>query len=254
MARTAHFRDRAAAGRLLARRLGPWAGRADALVLALPRGGVPVAFAIAQALGLPLDVLVVRKLGMPGHPEWAMGAIGGGGVRVLQPGVPGLMGTTQADVDAATAHELAELHRRELAYRGQRPLPDLAGRAVILVDDGVATGSTMLAAIDVAHRLGARTLVVAVPVAPPDTLAQLAGRVDDVVCVASPPGFRSVGQWYDAFDQTSDTEVQDLLARAWHDGPAGPAPRTQRTGGAQHEANVQRNDRHHQRGPGRPGP
>jgi len=206
-------------------------------VLALPRGGVPVGFAIASRLGLALDVLVVRKLGMPGAPEWAMGAIGSGGVRVLQPGVPGLMGTTAADVAAVTAHELAELDRRERAYRGGRPPPAVAGRAVILVDDGVATGSTMLAAVDVVRRMGARTVAVAVPVAPPDTLAALAARVDDVVCLASPDPFRAVGQWYQVFDQTSDEQVQHLLARAWHDGPA-PEAGPQPTGGANDEQDV----------------
>jgi putative phosphoribosyl transferase len=185
-------------------------------VLALPRGGVPVGFAIAQRLGIELDILLVRKLGMPGHEEFAMGAVGSGGVRVLQPGVPGLMGVSAEQVEAVTQRELGELQRRERAYRGARPPLALAGRTAILVDDGVATGSTMLAAIRVARSLKPAKLVLAVPVAPPQTLAALEGEVDALVCLSAPPLFRSVGQWYDAFDQTSDEEVQDLLAAAWH--------------------------------------
>jgi len=210
------FKDRTHAGKLLARELRQYAGRADAIVLALPRGGVPVAYAIAQRLGIELDILVVRKLGMPGHEEYAMGALGSGGVRVLQPGVPGLMGVSAAQVEAVTAHELAELERRERAYRGARPPLALAGRTAILVDDGIATGSTMLAAIRVARGLHPAALVLAVPVAPPETLALLAGEVDALVCLSAPPLFRSVGQWYESFGQTSDEEVQDLLAAAWH--------------------------------------
>jgi predicted phosphoribosyltransferase len=227
-----HFKNRTEAGRLLARRLGAYARQPDAVVLALPRGGVPVGFAVAQRLGIALDILVVRKLGMPGHEEFAMGAVGSGGVRVLQPGVPGLMGVTAEAVEAVAAREMAELQRRERAYRGGRPSLDLAGRDAILVDDGVATGSTMLAAIEVARRLGPRALVLAIPVAPPDTAATLAPRVDELVCLSTPLRFRAVGQWYDAFDQTSDEEVQDLLATAWHD----EAARARTTGGEHHEA------------------
>lgn len=226
------FKNRTEAGRQLAKRLGAYARRPDAVVLALPRGGVPVGFAVAQRLGIALDILVVRKLGMPGHEEFAMGAVGSGGVRVLQPGVPGLMGVTPEAVEAVSAREVAELQRRERAYRGGRPPLDLAGRIAILVDDGVATGSTMLAAIEVARRLGPRMLVLAIPVAPPDTAAALEARVDDFVCLSTPLYFRAVGQWYDTFDQTSDEEVQDLLATAWHDeAAAGARP----TGGANHE-------------------
>jgi predicted phosphoribosyltransferase len=216
MADFRRFKDRAQAGKLLARELREFAGRADAVVLALPRGGVPVGFAIAQRLGIELDILLVRKLGMPGHEEYAMGAVGSGGVRVLQPGVPGLMGVSAAQVEAVTQRELVELERRERAYRGARAPLTLARRIAILVDDGVATGSTMLAAIRVARGLGPARLVLAVPVAPPQTLAALEGEVDDLVCLSAPPLFRSVGQWYDVFDQTSDEEVQDLLAAAWH--------------------------------------
>ena len=216
MAEFRHFKDRTQAGKLLARELQSYGQRADAVVLALPRGGVPVAFAIAQRLGVELDILLVRKLGMPGHEEYAMGAVGSGGVRVLQPGVPGLMGVSAEQVEAVTKRELDELQRRERAYRGARAPLALAGRVAILVDDGVATGSTMLAAIRVARSLGPAELVLAVPVAPPQTLALLENEVDTLVCLSAPPLFRSVGQWYDAFDQTSDEEVQDLLAAAWH--------------------------------------
>jgi predicted phosphoribosyltransferase len=225
------FKDRTQAGKLLARELREFAGRADAIVLALPRGGVPVAFAIAQRLGIELDILLVRKLGMPGHEEYAMGAVGSGGVRVLQPGVPGLLGVSAEQVEAVTQRELAELERRERAYRGARAPLALAGRTAILVDDGVATGSTMLAAIRVARGLGPAKLVLAVPVAPPQTLAVLEGEVDMLVCLSAPPLFRSVGQWYDVFDQTSDEEVQDLLADAWH---ARTAERQQPHGGPNH--------------------
>jgi predicted phosphoribosyltransferase len=231
MAEFRSFKNRAHAGELLARALRSYAGRADAIVLGLPRGGVPLAFAIAQRLGIELDILLVRKLGMPGHEEYAMGAVGSGGVRVLQPGVPGLLGVTAAQVEAVTRHELEELERRERAYRGARAPLSLAGRTAILVDDGVATGSTMLAAIRVARRLGPDALVLAVPVAPPQTLAALEDEVDALVCLSAPPLFRSVGQWYDVFDQTGDEEVQDLLAAAWH---TREADRQQLTGGPNH--------------------
>jgi predicted phosphoribosyltransferase len=225
------FKDRTQAGKLLARELRDYGGRADAVVLALPRGGVPVGFAIAQRLGIELDILLVRKLGLPNHEEYAMGAVGSGGVRVLQPGVPGLMGVTAEQVDAVTTRELGELQRRERAYRGAREPLALTGRTAILVDDGIATGSTMLAAIRVARGLGPSKLVLAVPVAPPQTLALLEPEVDCLVCLSAPPLFRSVGQWYDAFDQTSDEEVQDLLADAWH---TRTAERQQPHGGPNH--------------------
>lgn len=215
MAEVVRFRNRAQAGKLLAKQLAAGRRGADAIVLGLPRGGVPVAFAIAMALDLELDVLLVRKLGLPGQPEYAMGAVGSGGVQVLQPGVPGLMGVTREQVDAIAARELAEIGRRARLYRGGRPEPALAGREVILTDDGIATGSTMLAAVQVARERGAGRVVVAVPVAPPETLAALAPLVDELVCLAAPPRFRAVSQWYDAFDQTGDEEVQDLLAMAW---------------------------------------
>lgn len=249
MAEFERFENRRHAGELLAVRLAPrfgalpmtpaagHTGRADgmpavadpdlaspraagsgalgkAIVLALPRGGVPVGHAIAQRLGIALDVLVVRKLGMPRHEEFAMGAVGGGGVRVLQPGVPGLMGVSAQEVDAVTARELAELARRERLYRGARALPELAGRDVILVDDGIATGSTVLAAIEVVRRMRPGRLTLAVPVAPPDAVRKLAAHVDALVCLATPTPFRSVGQWYDEFEQMNDAEVQALLANS----------------------------------------
>jgi predicted phosphoribosyltransferase len=228
MAEVRQFKNRAQAGKLLAKALGAWAHRPDAIVLALPRGGVPVAFAVAMTLGLELDILLVRKLGLPGQPEYAIGAVGSGGVQVLQPGVPGLMGVTQEEVDAIAARELVEIERRTRLYRGGRAPPVLADRVVIIVDDGIATGSTMLAAVEVARRHAAGRVVVAAPVAPPDTLAALAAVADEVVCLAAPLRFRAVSQWYETFDQTSDEEVQDLLAMAWRSGadrPPGVQPK-----------------------------
>jgi len=209
------YKDRTHAGRQLARSLRHYAGQHDPIVLGLPRGGVPVAFEVARALDAELDVLLVRKLGMPHHEEYAMGAIGSGGVRVLQPGVPGLMGVTQEQVDQVTAREQAELERRDRLYRGGRPPPRLAGRCVILVDDGIATGATMLAAVRVVRRQGAARLVVAAPVGAPDSVAALEREADEVVCPLAPPRFHAVGQYYRTFGQTDDEEVQDLLARAW---------------------------------------
>lgn len=224
------FLDRADAGKQLAQALAHYAGRDDPVVLALPRGGVPVAYPVAMALGAELDLMLVRKLGLPNHPEFAMGAIGGAGVRVLQAGVPGLMGVTQADVDAVSAAELAELARRERRYRGGRAPCRLEGRCVILADDGVATGSTMLAAIEVARRQHPARLVVAVPVAAREALRALRERADDVVCLVAPSRFRAVSQWYRSFGQTDDEEVQSLLAQAWaqahraHAGTTQPYP------------------------------
>jgi predicted phosphoribosyltransferase len=243
MAEFRRFKNRTQAGELLALALRPYARRDDVIVLALPRGGVPPAFAIAQRLAVELDILLVRKLGLPGQEEYAMGAVGSGGVRVLQPGVPGLMGVSLEQVEAVTRRELDELQRRERAYRGDRPPLALAGRVAILVDDGVATGSTMLAAIRVARSLGPAELVLAVPVAPPQTLGMLESEVDVLVCLSAPPLFRSVGQWYDAFDQTSDEEVQDLLAAAWQ---TREAERQQPTGGPNHATTA--DDKHHDDG------
>jgi putative phosphoribosyl transferase len=236
------FKNRAQAGKMLAQSLGAFAHRADVVVLALPRGGVPVAFEVANALGAELDILIVRKLGMPGHEEYAIGAVGSGGVRVLQPGVPGLLGVTREQVDAITAREVAEIARRDRLYRGARPLPQLHARTVILVDDGIATGATMQAAVELARKQGAGRIVVAVPVAPPDTVEAMADLVDDVVCLEQPMFFRAVSQWYREFDQTSDEEVQDLLATAWRDQDRRPAANmTQPSERTQHGTTDDRN-------------
>ena len=187
MSEPLQFENRAHAGKLLAQQLLAYAHRPDVAVLALPRGGVPVASEVASRLGVALDLLIVRKLGLPGQEEFAMGAVGSGGVRVLQPGVPGLMGVTAAQVEAVTARELAELARRERLYRGGRAPLQVQGRSVVLVDDGIATGSTMLAAVQVARRLAAARVVVAVPVAAPDSAAALQAQVDQLVCLSLPP-------------------------------------------------------------------
>ncbi|CUI03616.1 phosphoribosyltransferase [Massilia sp. P8910] len=217
MATDRRFKNRMHAGKLLAVALAPYAGRADALVLALPRGGVPVAFAIARALGLALDVLPVRKLGLPGHEEFAMGAIAGGGIRVLNMAAIRAHRIGRAPIDAACAREEREIARRERQYRGARPEPGLAGRTAILVDDGLATGSTMCAAVRAAHARGAARVVVAVPAGAPDSCAALAAQVDELVCLVRPADFGAVSRWYREFGQTSDEEVQDLLAIAWRD-------------------------------------
>jgi predicted phosphoribosyltransferase len=211
------FKDRTQAGKLLAQALAAYAGRADVLVLALPRGGVPVGFSVAQALGVEFDVMLVRKLGMPGHEEYAMGAVGAGGVRVLQSGLLESGTVTEQQIGAASERELGEIARRERLYRAGRPPLVLEGRCVILVDDGIATGATLRAAIEVARRQKVARLVVAAPVGAPDSVAALAPEVDEMVCLATPFQFRAVSQWYRHFDQTSDAEVQDLLALAWRD-------------------------------------
>ena len=207
------FRDRADAGQALGAVLaGRWAGE-DVRVLALPRGGVPVAAPVAAALGAPLDVLVVRKLGVPRHPELAMGAIALGGVRVLNDHVMRSMGVTADELADVTASEEQELRRRERDYRGDRPQAHLSGATVVLVDDGLATGATMRAAVDAVRTKDPRRIVVAVPVGAPESCAALADTADDVVCVHSPADFRAVGACYRDFGQTSDDEVRRLLAR-----------------------------------------
>jgi putative phosphoribosyl transferase len=189
-------------------------------VLALPRGGVPVGYAVAKALGAELDVLLVRKLGLPGHEEYAMGAVGSGGVRVINPDLLESGIVSPATIEAVTARELREIERRDRLYRGGRPPPQLAGRTVIIVDDGIATGSTMQAAVALVRKQHPARVVVAVPVGAPDSLEALAPQVDELVCLMAPPYFQAVGQWYRHFDQTSDEEVQDLLARAWREQPS----------------------------------
>jgi putative phosphoribosyl transferase len=208
------FRDRRDAGRRLAEALSAYAGRGDTIVLALPRGGVPVGYEVARALGAPLDVYLVRKLGVPGHEELAMGAIATGGVRIVNQSVRRSLGLTEADVEAVAAEEAAELARRERLYRGDRPPPDVRGRTAILVDDGLATGSSMRAAVAALRQQGPARIVVAVPVAARETRDALAREVDDVVCVLTPGDFYAVGLWYEDFSQTTDAEVRDLLQRA----------------------------------------
>ncbi len=206
------FLDRSDAGRLLAERLQDYAGRDDVLVLGLPRGGVPVAYEVARALGAPLDAFVVRKLGVPGHEELAMGALASGGVRVLNEAVIAEAGVTEDRFARAVAAESAELARRERLYRGDRNPVEAAGRTVILVDDGLATGSSMRAAALAVRSLGPERVVVAVPVAARQTCEQLRADVDELVCLLAPPRFRAVGEWYEDFGQTSDEEVRSLLA------------------------------------------
>lgn len=207
------FADRFAAGRALATRLQSFAG-ADVVVLALPRGGVPVAAEVARALRAPLDVFVVRKLGVPGHEELAMGAIASGQVRVLNADVVEWYGLSPETIDEATRRETAELERRERLYRDGSPLTPVQGRIVILVDDGLATGSTMRAAIGAVRQLNPARIVVAVPVGARETCDSLRAVADDVVCVSTPSSFHAVGQWYDDFSQTSDDEVRRLLRDA----------------------------------------
>ncbi len=208
------FRDRFEAGRFLARKLDAYRDRPDALVLALPRGGVPVGFAVADQLRLPLDVFLVRKLGLPGQPELAMGAIATGGTVVLNDDVVRMLGVSPQLIDRVAAAERQELARREQAYRGTRPAPDVRGRTAILVDDGLATGSTMKAAARALARQGPARVVIAVPTAPPDVCQALAAEADEVVCAMTPEPFDAVGLWYQDFSQTTDDEVRALLARA----------------------------------------
>ncbi|HLA32089.1 MAG TPA: phosphoribosyltransferase family protein [Pseudomonas sp.] len=207
--------DRAAAGRALAQLLVAYRQRRDCIVLALPRGGVPVAYEIALALELRLDLLLVRKLGVPGHSELAMGAIASGGGRVLNPDVLQTLHIDAACIEAVVARETQELQRRDQTYRGERPLPQLRDQQVILVDDGVATGATMRAAVQAVRGQHPARLVVAVPVAAADSVARLRGEVDEVVCPFMPEWLMAIGPWYLDFSQTSDQEVLDLLARAW---------------------------------------
>ena len=208
------FRDRTEAGKLLAAKLGRYANRADVVVLALPRGGVPVAFEVARALNAPLDLFLVRKLGVPGQEELAMGAIASGGGRVLNEEVVAYLRISDDLINAVAAEEELELERRERAYRGERPMPLLEGRTVILIDDGVATGSTMRAAVAALRQKSPAQIVVAVPTAADSTASELRAEVDDFVAVIEPEEFFAVGQWYENFSQTTDAEVRDLLERA----------------------------------------
>jgi len=209
------FHDREDAGRRLGRALAARQQREGALqpplVLALPRGGVPVAYEAARALGAPLDVLVVRKLGTPGHEELALGAVASGGAEVLNEELVRAMGVSAVALAEVRERELDELARREREYRGDRAPLTLAGRAVIVVDDGVATGATVRVAVQALRQAGAEHVTLAVPLAAPDVARRLALLVDDLVCLETPEPFRSVGQWYERFDQTSDAEVREAL-------------------------------------------
>jgi putative phosphoribosyl transferase len=206
------FANRTEAGRGLAWRLEKYADRDNVVVLGIPRGGVPVAFEIAQALHAPLDVFLLRKLGVPGQEEFAFGAIASGGVRVVDRQTLAALLISPAVVDAVTAREQQELQRREVTYRGDRPALSVTGKTVILVDDGIATGASLLAGIHALRELSPAKIVVAVPVAPAQAVERLAYEVDEIVCVATPEDFQAVGQFYDDFSQTSDEEVIALLA------------------------------------------
>lgn len=208
------FADRKAAGRALAQALAHLREVPDVVVLALPRGGVPVAYEIAERLGAPLDVYVVRKLGVPGQPEYAMGAIASGGGRVVNEEVVDALGIDPAAIDAIAEKESREILRREQAYRGNRTPLDVAGKTVIVVDDGMATGSTMLAGVRALRQLHPARIILAVPHAPPDTCATLSREVDELVCLEMPEPYLAVGRWYGEFPQIEDAEVTDLLERA----------------------------------------
>lgn len=214
------FRDRADAGRRLAEKLRHYAGRPDVLVLALPRGGVPVAAEVARALKAPLDVFLVRKLGFPGQEELEMGAIASGGSRVLNTSLLRRLNVSPEAVDGATSRELRELERRERAYRGANPPPTVRGRTVILVDDGLATGASMRVAAAALRTQKPARIVVAVPVAAASSCGELGDRVDEVVCAETPEPFMAVGQWYEDFSQTSDDEVRLLLEQSRREHPA----------------------------------
>ena len=213
------FPNRTAAGRLLAEKLVNYAGRDDVIVLGLPRGGVPVAFEVAQRLGAPLDVFIVRKLGVPGFEELAAGAIASGGVRVLNEDVTRAIPHADEMIEAVTVRETAELERREQIYREGRPSPELRDRTVILVDDGLATGATMRAAVKALRQRGVAQIVVAVPVGPPDTCREIEQEADETICLSTPPFFQAVGQYYEDFSQTSDEDVRELLSQAAQDIP-----------------------------------
>jgi putative phosphoribosyl transferase len=208
------FRNRAEAGRALAAQLGAYAGREDAIVLGLPRGGVPVAAEVARKLGAPLDVFLVRKLGVPGREELAFGAIASGGARVLNRDVVASLGIDSETIDAVAAREQAELERRAEAYRGTAEPPELRGRTAILVDDGLATGASMRAAVEAVRGLEPERVVVAVPAAAPQTCDELAADVDEIVCLLRPDPFFAVGMWYADFSETTDDEVRALLQEA----------------------------------------
>src|SRR6266850_4257881 len=208
------FSNRTEAGRLLAEKLVKYAGRTDVIVLGLPRGGVPVAYEVAKRLGVPFDVFIVRKLGVPGFEELAVGAIASGGVRVLNEDVARALPNADEIIESVTRRETAELERREQSYRDGRPAPELRDKTIILVDDGLATGATMRAAVKALRQRGAAKIVVVVPVGPPDTCREFEDQADEVICASMPEFFQAVGQYYEDFSQISDDEVRELLARA----------------------------------------
>ena len=210
----ARFRDRRDAGRFLAGHLEHYAGRPDVVVVGLPRGGVPVAYEVAREFAAPLDVFLVRKLGVPGHEELAMGAIAEGGLRVINHQVVRGMNISESEIEAATQREQQQLEQRGAAYRGDRQPLELRGKAAIIVDDGLATGASMRVAARAIRRHEPKQLVVAVPVAPPETCENLRFEADDVICAVTPAMFTSVGSWYDDFSQTTDDEVRELLEKA----------------------------------------
>jgi len=207
--------NRTIAGKELALALQKYQNLEDTIVLALPRGGVPVAFEIAKELNAPLDLMLVRKLGTPHYPELAMGAIASNNIRVLNPQVIYSYDISEAQIEEVEKAERQELERRAVAYRGERPYPDLGDKIVILVDDGLATGATMHAAIDAVRLQDPRSIIVAVPVAPPDSIDALRRKVDEVICPLEPTQFSSIGQWYEDFSQVSDETVTKLLSQAW---------------------------------------
>jgi predicted phosphoribosyltransferase len=207
------FHDRADAGRQLAERLDAYANRHDVVVLGLPRGGVPVAYEVAARLAAPLDVFLVRKLGVPGHGELAMGAIAAGGVQVLNESLIADLGISAVSVAEIAARERLELSRRDRVFRGDRQLPDVAGKTVILIDDGLATGATMEAAVKALRQMRPAEIVVAVPVGARETCARFIGLAGQLICLATPEPFDAVGQWYENFSQTTDEEVKQLLLR-----------------------------------------
>jgi putative phosphoribosyl transferase len=207
------FRNRSEAGRLLARALERYKDQLDVLVLALPRGGVPVAYEVATNLNAPLDVFIVRKLGVPGHEELAMGAIASGGIRALNTAVIKQLNIPRSAIEAVAAHEQQELERRERLYRGQKASLNIQDRTIILVDDGLATGSTMKAAVAALRQQNPRKIIVAVPTAPAETCNELQDEADEVICAVTPEPFYAVGQWYENFEQTTDAEVTELIRR-----------------------------------------
>ncbi|YAF97839.1 MAG: phosphoribosyltransferase [Nodularia sp. CChRGM 3473] len=218
---TIKFRNRAEAGQMLARKLTAYAHCQDVLILGLPRGGVPVAYEVAKALDAPLDICLVRKLGVPGHEELALGALAklpgtefaSGGVEVLNPDVIKLLGIDRKTIEEVAAQEFQELQRRDRAYRGDRPQPEIKNRTIILIDDGIATGSTMRAAIIALQKQQPQRIVVAIPVAPPITCEQLQAVVEEIICLIMPEPMYAIGLWYQDFSQTTDEEVRKLLAK-----------------------------------------